>query len=157
MRAIMLRALPACLVAFAVGCFTTNNEVAPTTAAKPATPTHAYWQGAAAALSQKAPSGGDMKSMVQLITSQVDTLKALSPEGVDPALVEAAEEVIQCEEEVLRTAAMFNNDTAKLKENQAMAVTFADTNRKASEAKKRLKALRGTLIEHYGGSFVNIG
>jgi hypothetical protein len=158
MHGILLRALPACLVALAVGCFTTNNEVAPATksAPAPATVTHAYWQGAAAALSRK-PTSGEMKDLVQLVTVQTDALRALSPEGVDPALVQATEEVLRCEEEVLRIAELFNNDAAKLKENQAMALTFADANRKASEAKKRLKALRGPLTERCGAGFAPIG
>ena len=98
MHGIMLRALPACLVALAVGCFTTNNEVAPATKSAPPTATHAYWQGAAVALSQK-PTSGEMKDLVQLITVQTDALRALSPEGVDPALVQATDEVLRCEEE----------------------------------------------------------
>lgn len=154
MRGIMLRTLPVCFVTFAVGCFTMNGETG--TPVAPRSATHAYWQGAGAALAQK-PLGGDMKSLVQLVSSQTDALRALSPEGVDPALVAAVEDVIKYEEEVLRRAEMVGSDPTVLKSSQAMAQAFADANRQAAEAKKRLKALRGPLNDRHGGGFAPIG
>ncbi len=154
MRGIILRALPVCFVAFVAGCFTFGGNSAPPETAR--TPTHAYWQKANAALAQK-PTSGEMKALVQLIRTQTDALRELSPEGVDPALVAAVDEVIKCEEEVLRRADMVGDDPTVLKTSEPMARAFAEANHKAAEAKKRLKALRGTLNEHHGGGFAAIG
>ena len=155
MRGIMLRALPVCFVAFATGCLLSNSSIKVTEVA-PRSATHAYWQRANAALAQK-PTGGDMKALVQLIRAQTDALRELPPEGVDPALVAAVDEVVKCEDEVLRRADMVGDDPSVLKTNQAMAQVFADANRKAADAKKRLKALRGPLDERHGGGFAPAG
>jgi hypothetical protein len=154
MRGIMLRALPVCIAVFATGCFLTSPSVGTPVAAR--TPTHAYWQGAGAVLAQKS-TGGEMKDLVVLVRTQTDALRALSPEGVDPALVAAVDDIIKCEEEVLRRADMVGNDPSVLKTNQAMALAFAEANRAAAESKKRLKALRGSLNDRHGGGFAPIG
>jgi hypothetical protein len=156
MRGFMLRALPVCFAALATGCFLMGNSVAPDSAKPAASATHAYWQGANAALAQKA-AGADLKSLVALVRAQTDALRELSPEGVDQTLAAAVEDVIKCEERVIEVAEMFNGDVAALKTNQAMAKAFADANRQAEEAKKRLRALRGPLNDRHGGGFASLG
>jgi hypothetical protein len=151
MRGFTLRALPVCLAAVVTGCFSLNSFLG-TTAAAPPTPTHAYWRQASAILTQKA-AGRELKDDVQLVLTQATALRELSPTDVDPALVAAVDEVVRCEEEVVRVADLFESTAERLKTNQAMAVTFADANRKASEAKKKLKALRAVLNARYGGGF----
>jgi hypothetical protein len=156
MRGYMLRALPVCFVAFAAGCFTFPGNLGNFgTPAVPRTATHAYWQGASTALSQK-PSG-DMRELVQFVRTQTNALRELSPDGVDPALVAAVEDVIKCEEEVIRIAEMAGNDPTVLRTSQAMTQMFGDANRKAAESKKRLKALRGPLNDRHGGGFAPMG
>ena len=152
MRGFTLRALPVCLVAFVTGCFSFNSFLGTNSAVAPPTPTHAYWQQASAALAMKG-AGRDLKDDVNLIRAQTALLRDLPPADVDPALVAAVEDVVRCEEEVIRVADLFESDGARLKTNQAMAVTFADANRKASEAKKKLKTLRAVLNARYGGGF----
>jgi hypothetical protein len=155
MRGFTLRALPVCFVAVVAGCFSTNGSVG-TNSGPAATPTHAYWRQVGGLLAQKATSS-ELKDNVRLIRAQTDALRALSTEGVDPALVLAVDEVIRCEEEVLRVAATADNDVGILKENQVMAQTFAEANRKATEAKKHLKGLRDSLNARLGGGFGPIG
>ena len=154
MRGFILRALPVCFFVFTTGCFLTAPFVG--TPVAPRTPTHAYWQGADTALAQKT-TAGDMKSLVTLVSAQTKALRELSPEDVDPALVAAVEEIIKCEEEVIRVAETAGYDPSVLKTNQLMAQVFADANRKAADAKKRLKALRGPLNERHGGGFAPLG
>ena len=143
MRGIILRSLPVCFVAFATGCFLTSGDIKVTEVA-PRTASYAYWQRANAALAQKT-AGGDMRSLVELIRAQTDALRELSPEGVDPALVAAVADVIKAEEEVIRVAETAGYDPAVMKTSQAMAQTFAAANRKAADAKKRLKAIPAPL------------
>jgi Asp-tRNA(Asn)/Glu-tRNA(Gln) amidotransferase A subunit family amidase len=154
MRGFTLRALPVCFVAAVTGCFSTGGAVGPA-GGPPPTPTHAYWRQVGAILSQKSTTK-EWRDAVALVQRQTAALQELSTEGVDPALASAAAEVIRCEEEVLNVASMFDNNPAELKKNQAMAVTFADANRKASEAKKRLKGLRDALNARLGGGFAPI-
>jgi hypothetical protein len=159
MRGFTLRALPVCVAAFAVGCFSLSgngNVGTPAAGTGKATPTHEYWQKANAALSQK-PTNGEMKALVQLVQAQTDALRELAPDGVDPVLVAAVEDVVKCEEEVIRVAEMAGSDVTVLKTNQVMAQSFAAANQKAADAKKRLKALRGSLNDRYGGGFAPIG
>jgi hypothetical protein len=156
MRGFTLRALPVCVAAFAVGCFSLSGNVGTPAAGKGATPTHAYWQKASTAIAQK-PTSGDMKGLVQLVQAQTDALRDLAPDGVDEALVAAVEDVVKCEEEVIRVAEMAGSDVTVLKTNQVMAQSFAAANQKAAEAKKRLKALRGALNDRYGGGFAPMG
>jgi hypothetical protein len=151
MREFTLRALPVCFVAVVGGCLSTNGPGG-TTGGPTTTPTHAYWRQVNAVLARK-PSGDDMKALVKLVQEQTDALRALSPEGVDTELVSATEEVVRCEEEVLRVAALSDYDTANLKKNQTLAVAYSEANRKAVEAKKRLKGLRGPLNARLGGGF----
>jgi hypothetical protein len=155
MRGFTLRALPVCFVAVVAGCFSTGGSVGTRNGPAP-TPTHAYWRQVSTILAQKATSG-EMSDNVRLVRTQTDALRALSPEGVDQTLVSAVDEVIRCEEEVLRVAAMANNDVGILKSNQVMAQTFADANRKAAEAKKHLKGLRDSLNARLDGGFAPIG
>jgi hypothetical protein len=155
MRGFTLRALPVCFVAVAAGCFSPGGTVATKTG--PATTrTHEYWRQVSAALAQK-PSADDMKGLVKLVRAQTDTLRDLSPDGVDPSLASAVEDLVRCEDEVLRIAATVDNDPGYLKENQVLAKSFSEANRKASESKKRLKALRDSLNARYGGGFAAIG
>ena len=143
MRGFILRALPVCFVTFATGCFLTSGDVKVTEVA-PRTASYAYWQQANAAIAQKS-AAGDMRSLVELIRTQTDALRELSPEGVDPALVAAVAEVIKAEDEVIRVAETAGYDPAVMKTSQAMAQTFANANRKAADAKKRLKAIPAPL------------
>ena len=152
MRGFTLRALPVCLAALATGCLSLSNFLGTGAPAPAPTATHAYWQRATAVLAQKPPST-ELKDLVKLVQKQTDELRELSAEGVDPGLVAAVDEVVRCEEEVIRIAATANNDPGVLRTSQLMAQAFADANRKASEAKKRLKALRGSLNDRYGGGF----
>jgi hypothetical protein len=154
MRAFLLRAAPVCLVVLATGCFLTRPFAG--TEAAPRTPTHAYWQQVDAALSRK-PASGDLKGLVELVRTQTDTLRELSPEGVDADLVAAVDEVVKCEEEVLRVAEMFGSDPEVLRTSKEIAVVFSDANRKAADAKKRLKALQKALNARHGGGFASIG
>jgi hypothetical protein len=156
MRGFTLRAAPVCFVAFAVGCFFTNSSVAPSAAGPAPTATHAYWQGVNAALSQK-PAGADLKSMLQAVRSQTDALRALSPDEVDESLVAAVNEVIKCEDEVLRVADMAGNDPTVIRSSREMAATFQAANRKAADAKKRLRGLREALDARHGGGFAQLG
>jgi hypothetical protein len=156
MREFTLRLAPVCFVAFAVGCFFTNSSVAPNTAGTAPTATHTYWQGVSAALSQK-PAGADLKSMLQAVRSQTDALRELPPDGVDETLVAAVNEVIKCEDEVLRVAETAGNDAKVLRESRELAGVFQSANRKAADAKKRLRGLRETLNTRHGGGFAQLG
>jgi hypothetical protein len=157
MRGFTLRGLPVCVVAFAVGCFNLSGDVGKSgKSGESADPTHAYWQHVSAILAQK-PTSDDIKSNVQLIRTQTIALRDLSPDGVDPALVAAVEELSKCEDEVIRVAEMARCDREILKTNQLMAQQFADSNRRAADAKKQLKALRGQLNDRHGGGFAAMG
>lgn len=129
----LLRALPVCLVALA-GCFTTGSENPPVGGAPPT-----YWQQANAILSRK-PAADDLRSNLALVRQQADALRELSSEGADPAVVAAVEQVVRCEDEVSRIALLANDDPAVFKQSQMLATQFSDANRKAADAKKRLKA-----------------
>ena len=156
MRGFTLRLAPVCFVALAAGCFFTKDSVAPSTAGPAPTATHTYWQGVSAALAQK-PAGADLRSMLQAVRSQTDALRELSPDGVDEALVAAVTEVIRCEEEVLRVADMAGNNPMLIRSSREMAATFQSTNRKAADAKKRLRELREALNARHGGGFAQLG
>jgi hypothetical protein len=101
-------------------------------------------------LAQK-PESNDMPGLVKLVRTQTLSLSDLNTENVDAALVAAIDDVVKCEEEVLRRADMVNNDPEALKRSEPMARAFADANKKAAEAKKRLKALQPSLNSRYGG------
>lgn len=152
MREFTLRLAPVCFVAFAVGCFFTKSSVAPEAAKAPPTATHAYWQGASAALAQK-PAGQDLKSMLDAVRAQTDALRELAPDGVDETLVAAVNEVIKCEDEVLRVAEMAGNDAKGLRSSRGMIESFQSANRKAADAKKRLRGLCEALNASHGGGF----
>lgn len=151
MRGFTLRAAPVCFVAFATGCFFTNNFVAPTTDSPPSA-THTYWQGVSAALAQK-PAGQDLKSMLAVVRSQTDALRELPSEGVDETLVAAVAQVIKCEEEVLRVSETFGGDVTILRTSREMTGAFQNVNRKAADAKNRLRGLRESLNARHGGGF----
>jgi hypothetical protein len=155
MRGFTLRALPVCLVAFAAGCFFTNGSLAPNTAGSAPTATHTYWQGVNGALSQRS-TGADLKSMLDAVRAQTNALRDLPSEGVDEALVAAVDDVIRCEEEVLRVAEMFGNDATVLRSSREAAGTFGAANRKATDAKNRLRGLRDVLNSRHGGGFATI-
>src|SRR5215218_2918819 len=143
MRGFTLRAAPVCFVAFAMGCFFTSNSVAPTTDPPPSA-THTYWQGVSAALAQR-PAGQDLKSMLAAVRLQTAALRELPSEGVDETLVAAVDEVIRCEDDVLRVAETAGNDAKTLRSSREMAGAFQTANRKAADAKKRLRGLREAL------------
>ena len=152
MRKLTLRAVPVCLLVVATGCFSTGGLFSSNAPPATPTPTTAYWQKVSVTLAIK-PTGGDMKSMVQLIRTQTEQLRTLSPDGVDAELVAAVNEVVKCEDEVLRRAQLVGNDPEILRKSKEMATVFADANRKAADAKKRLRAMRTTLNSRYGGGF----
>lgn len=154
MRGFTLRAVPVCLAVFACGCFLTGGTRTPNgDAAKTgATPTHAYWQRVGAILAQR-PTGPDLPAMVSLVRTQTDALRELPTDGVDPDLVAAVESVIKCEAEVLRRADMVDSDPARLKASKELSQVFADANRAAAEAKKRLRAMQPALNTRHGGGF----
>ena len=156
MRGFTLRAAPVCFVALAVGCFFTNNSVTPNIAGSAPTATHTYWQGVNAALSQK-PAGADLKSMLQAVRAQTDALRNLSPDGVDETLVEAVNEVIKYEDEVLRVAELAGDNAAAIRSSRGLAAAFQATNRQAADAKKRLRGLREMLNARHGGGFAQLG
>lgn len=151
MRGFWLRALPACAVACAVGCFSMNGLLSPA-AREPASPTHAYWQDASAALGQR-PAGQDLGAMLVAVRAQTDALKALDPAGVDPELVAAVNDVIAREEKVLAIAETADNSAQIIRESKPMAAAFNEANRQAAESKKRLRALRDGLNAKHGGGF----
>lgn len=152
MRGFTFRAGPVCFVVFAVGCFFTNNSVAPTTAESGSSATHTYWRGVNAALAQK-PAGQDLASMIAAVRAQTDALRDLPTDRVDTALVAAVSDVIRCEEEVLRIADVTGGDLTALRQSKEMAGAFQGANKKAADAKKRLRALRDGLNERHGGGF----
>jgi hypothetical protein len=154
MRGFILRALPVLLLACTAGCFLSKGELANPTAAR--TPTHTYWHKADEILSRE-PAGSDLKTLVQLVREQTNALRELPTEGVDADLVAAVSEVIENEEEVIRRAEMAGEDAEILRRSQQMAVVFADANRKATESKKKLKALRGLMNDRHGGGFSPMG
>lgn len=151
MRGFIFRALLVYSIAGATGCFLTNNTNHTGTTA-PKTTTHAYWQKVSDILARKA-TGGDMKTLVQLVREQTDALKELPTEGVDADLVAAVNEVIRCEEEVLWRAEVAGNNAEIMRQSQQIAVAFADANRKATEAKQKVKGMRKLLDGRYGGGF----
>jgi hypothetical protein len=153
MRGIFLRALPVCLLAFITGCFTFSGALAPP--ATPRTETHAYWQKVNEILSRK-PASTELKSMIQLVHEQTDALRELPTEGVDKDLVAAVDELIHCEEVVLDRADLADNNVEVLRQNRPMAELFAGANKKATEAKKKLWALRDALNSRYGGGFAQM-
>ena len=155
MRGFTLRAVPVCFAVVACGCFLTQKAPAPATG-EPPTVTHAYWRQVGATFAQK-PVGNDLPAMVRLVRSQTEALRALPTEGVDAELVAAVEQVIKCEDEVLRRADMVNNDPGALRRNEQMARVFADANRAAADAKKRVRALQPALDAGYGGGFAPMG
>jgi hypothetical protein len=151
MRGFWLRALPACAVACALGCFSTNGLLSPA-AREPATPTHAYWQGASAALAQR-PATQDLPGMLAAVRAQADALRALDPAGVDPDLVAAVNDVIKQEEKVLSIAETADNKAEIIRASKGMALAFQEANKAAAESKKRLRALRDALNAKHGGGF----
>lgn len=154
MRGFTLRAVPV-FAAFACGCFLMPKTPDPN-AAPAAAPTRAYWQQVSATLAQK-PAGSDLPALVTLVRAQTEALRALPTDGVDAELVTAVEAVIKAEDEVLRRAEMADNSAAVLKENKQMAQVFADANRAAADAKKRVKALRPALNDRYNNGFPPLG
>lgn len=155
MRGFTLRALPVCFAVFACGCFLTPKAPVFTEPADK-TPTHAYWRQVRATLARP-PAGNDLRAMVQLVRAQTEALRDLPTDEVDADLVAAVEQVVKCEDEVLRRADMTGTDAGVLKQNQAMAKVFADANRQAAEAKKRLRALQPALTAKYGDGFAPMG
>lgn len=151
MRGFLFRALPVCFVAFATGCLSAGGLLSPRSA-EPATPTHAYWQGAGAALAQK-PASQDLPGMLAAVRAQTDALRALPTEGVDADLVSAVNELIACEEKVLAVAETADNKAHLIRESKGMAAAFGEANKRAADAKKRLRALRDALNAKYGGGF----
>lgn len=155
MRRCTLRAVPVCFVVFACGCFLTGGNHG--SGQRPGMSlTQYYWAEVGNILARK-PDGKDFVSMVNLVRLQTDRLRELRTEGVDPDLVAAVDKVIKCEEEVLRQAEMIDNDPARLKTSKEQAHVFADANRAAADAKKRVKALQPTLNTRHGGGFVALG
>lgn len=150
MRGFTFPAGAVCFVAFASGCFLMKGEIKQTEAA-PRTPTHAYWNGASIALAHK-PVAQDLNSMLDAVRKQTDALRKLSADDVDEELVAAVDEVITCEEDVLRLAAV-TGDLSLLRKNKEMALAFQMANKKAADAKKRLRALLDPLNERHGGGF----
>lgn len=151
MRGFLLRALPACAVACALGCFSMNGLLSPA-AREPATPTHAYWQGASAALAQK-PAAQDIGAMLTAVRAQTQALRALDPTGVDPELVAAVNDVIAREEKVLSIAETADNSAEIIRSSKPMAAAFGDANKQAAESKKRLRAMRDGMNAKHGGGF----
>jgi hypothetical protein len=153
MRGLLLRALPVCFVAAVAGCF---NMPGVGTSSQPPTATHVYWQQVNGILSQK-PNSTEMKDLSTMLQKQNDALGKLSTEGVDPELVSTVAELIQCEEKVIEVAATADNNPAVLQQNQIMAQSFDSATRKASEVRKKLKAMRSALNARCGSGFVSAG
>ena len=151
MRGFWLRALPACAVACALGCFSMNGLLSPS-AREPATPTHAYWQGASAALAHR-PATQDIAGMLAAVRAQTEALRALDPAGVDPDLVAAVNDVVAREEKVLAIAETADNSAEIIRSSKPMALAFQDANKQAADSKKRLRALRDALNAKHGGGF----
>jgi hypothetical protein len=151
MRGIILRALPVCVLAFTTGCFMFQGQRAATPAAPP-TETHAYWQKVGEIMARK-PISAELKDMLKLVREQTDAWSELPTEGVDADLVASVETLIRCEEDVLRQGEFAGNDVEILRRSQGLAVGFASANKKATEAKKRVWALRDALNSRYGGGF----
>ncbi|MCS6863912.1 MAG: hypothetical protein RMJ56_02410 [Gemmataceae bacterium] len=141
--------LPVC-VFLSCGCLPFRGEI--DSAAAPPTATHAYWREVNQILSQK-PAGNDMKSMVQLLETQVASLRELPTEGVDGELVTAVQQLIQAEEEVLWQANTVDRNPEFLRQSRQLSELYADANRQAAQAKKKLKELRSVLNKRYGGGF----
>ncbi len=133
------------------GCLPFRGGIDP--AVPPPTETHAYWREVNTILSQK-PASDDMKSLVKLLEAQVEALRELPTEGVDGELVAAVHQVIQAEEEVLWRANTVDRNPEFLRQSRQLAELYAEANRKAAQAKKKLKELRGVLTKRYGGGFV---
>jgi hypothetical protein len=148
-------AVPLCAV-LAIGCFFTNAARSPDAGAVRTTPTHTYWQKVGTILAQK-PANTDLRTMMQLVRTQTEALMELSPDGVDAELVAAVEELIKCEEEVIRVAEIAGNNSENLRMSQALSGLFSDANRKAADAKKKVKAMQNSLSARYGGGFASIG
>ena len=151
MRGFTFPAGAVCFVAFASGCFLMNTSVAPPPEKNAPTATHTYWKGASAALAHK-PVTQDLKSMLDAVRKQTDALRNLSADDVDDELVAAVAEVITCEEDVLRIADTAG-DLTRFRTNKELAVAFQGANKKAADAKARLRALRDPLNERRGGGF----
>lgn len=156
MRGFTLRAVPVCFAVFACGCFLTNPSREPAGARPAMPPTQHYWTEVGNVLARK-PAGDNLPALVALVRAQTEQLRALPTDDVDADLVAAVEQVIRCEDEVLRRADMVDNDANILKQNAAMARVFADANRAAADAKKRLKALQPALDAKHGGGFAPLG
>jgi hypothetical protein len=150
MRGFTFRAAPVCFVVVATGCFLTGKSVAPPAAG--ATPNHTYWSGVSAALARK-PAGQDLQSMLDAVRAQTDALRELPTDGVDTALVAAVNDVVRSEDEVLRLAEMTGGKLDMLRQNKELATTFQTANKRAADAKQRLRALRDSLNERHGGGF----
>ncbi len=150
MRGTILRVTPACVLALATGCFMLGNLHQDT--APPRTETHAYWRKTSEILA-RTPSTKDMKGMLRLVREQTVALRALPTEGVDAELTAAVQDVIKYEEEVLQRAEMADNNEEILRQSQAMAKLFAEANKKATESKRHLRALRDALNDRYEGGF----
>lgn len=152
MRGFTFPAGAVCLVAFASGCFLMNNSVAPAPKSlDDITPTHTYWKGASAALAHK-PIAQDLKSMLDAVRKQTDALSNLPTDDVDEELAAAVAEVITCEKDVLRIADMAG-DLSRFRANKELAIAFQGANKKAADAKARLRALRDPLNARHGGGF----
>ena len=155
MRGFTLRAVPVCFAVLACGCFLAKMGTPNPYRNPAAEPTRHYWNQVGATLTQK-PAGTDLPALVAFVRTQTEALRALPTEGVDAELVAAVEAVIKAEDEVLRRADMVS-DVTVLKENKSMAQVFADANRAATDAKKRVKALRPALNDRYVNGFSPLG
>jgi hypothetical protein len=151
MRGFTFRAAPVCFIVFATGCFLTKGET-PATDKAPRSANHTYWTGVSAALAQR-PAGQDLQSMLNAVRAQTDALRDLPTDGVDTALVAAVNDVVRSEDEVLRLADMTGGNLEMLRQNKDLATTFQTANKRAAEAKQRLRALRESLNERHGGGF----
>ncbi|MCI0704322.1 MAG: hypothetical protein L0241_24960 [Planctomycetia bacterium] len=151
----LLLAAPVFAAVFAVGCFSTSGWMSATRAPITPTPTHTYWQKVSAILAQK-PASTDLRTMMELVRTQTEALLELSPDGVDAELVAAVEELIKSEEGVIRMAEMIGYNSENLRNSRELSVLFSDANRKAADAKKKIKLLQKPLSARYGGGFAPI-
>jgi hypothetical protein len=111
-----------------------------------------YWNGLRGGMSQRSNSD-DLRALANLVRRQAETIRSLSPERVDPELVEAAEAVAKCQERVIELAEIANFQLAGLRASPAPAREFAQANQRASAAATRLAQLHARLSARYGTTF----
>lgn len=112
-----------------------------------------YWGKLHAVVSQRSKSD-DLRVLANLVQKQVDVIRALPTEGVDPELVSAAQALAKCQERVIEMAEIADFQMVGIRAAPAVAKEFVQSNQQAGAARARLAQLHSRLSARYGVAFV---